>query len=132
MIELNDYRRDHQQEAMKVKIFAGVGVAVLLFAMFFGWPIYRVWQQGLEGQARLARAGQERQILVTQAQAEKDAASLRADAVRIMGHAAQDFPEYRQQEFMAAFGEALREGNVSQVIYVPTEASIPILEARSK
>ena len=99
-------------------------------AFLFGGPIYGVWQQRLSGEAKLARAQQERQILVTQAQAERDAAQLRADAIKIVGQAAKDFPQYREQEFMGAFGEALREGNVDQIIYVPTEANIPILEAR--
>lgn len=108
-------------------------IAVLLGIIgLFAWPNYRVWQQGLEGQARLARANQERQILVTQARAEQEAAQLRADAIKIMGQAAKDFPEYRQQEFMASFGEALREGNIQQVVYVPTEAGIPILEANRR
>ena len=104
-------------------------IAVIVALCMFAGPHYRVWQQGLEGQARLARADQERRILVTQAQAEKDAARLRAEAIEIMGRAAQQFPEYRQQEFMASFGEALREGNIQQIVYVPTEAGIPIMEA---
>lgn len=115
-----------------VGLLIGFGVLflVLVVAAFaFIGPQYRVWQQGMEGEAKLMRAKQERQILVTQAQAEKDAAQLRADAIAIMGGAAQKFPEYRQQEFMASFGEALREGNISQIVYVPTEANIPIMEA---
>jgi len=67
--------------------------------------------------------------MIETAKAEKDSAQHRADAIKIMGAAAKKFPEYRQQEFMQAFGEALREGNISQVIYVPTETNIPILEA---
>lgn len=119
----------------------GTGTVVMLlivvcvlaiFGGMFAYPQYRVWQQGMEGQSRLARAQQERQILVTQAQAEKDAARLRAEAIEIMGRAAQQFPEYRQQEFMASFGEALREGNISQIVYVPTEANIPVMEAGSQ
>lgn len=114
-------------------VLAGVAGVLVIAALLFAWPTYRVWQQGQEGQARLARADQERRILVTQAQAERDAASLRAEAIRIMGKAAKDFPEYREQEFMASFGEALRDGHISQVVYVPTEAGIPIMEAnRSK
>lgn len=113
-------------------ITLAVVAAVVLFGAFlFIGPQYRVWQQGMEGEAKLMRAKQERQILVTQAQAEKDASQLRADAIGIMGAAAKQFPEYREQEFMASFGEALREGHISQVIYVPTEANIPIMEARS-
>lgn len=109
---------------------AAVAVLVMVAAFMFIGPVYGVWQQRLSGEAKLARAQQERQILVTQAQAEKDAAQLRADAIKIVGQAAKDFPQYREQEFMASFGEALREGKMSQVIYVPTEANIPILEAR--
>jgi hypothetical protein len=67
--------------------------------------------------------------MIETARAEKESALLRAEAIVIMGEAAKKYPEYRQQEFMQAFGEALREGNVSQIIYVPTEANMPILEA---
>ena len=119
-----------------MKALAGAGAVIAGIGIFLGFiflgPQYRVWQQGMEGQAKLMRAEQERRIVVTQAQAEKDAAQLRADAIKIMGTAAQNFPEYRAQEFMASFGEALRDGSISQIIYVPTEANLPILEARNK
>ena len=42
---------------------------------------------------------------------------------------AKDFPEYRTQEFIGAFADALREGKITQIMYVPTEANIPITEA---
>ena len=90
-------------------------------------PVYNVWEQEKTGQAELARAEQSRQILVTQAKAEKEAAVMRAEAIAIVGKASKDFPEYRQQEFIGAFAEALKEGKISQIIYVPTEANIPII-----
>lgn len=92
-------------------------------------PLFGPWYQERAGLANLRQAEQERQILVEQAKAEKEAAALRAEAIAIVGQAAQDFPEYREQEFMGAFAEALQTGAVSQVIYVPTEANLPILEA---
>lgn len=104
-------------------------VVALIAALMFGMPIYRVWQQGLRGEANLARAEQERQILVEQARAERDAAILRAEAIEIVGAAARDFPEYRVQEFIGAFGEALQNGNIEKLVFVPTEANIPIVEA---
>lgn len=104
-------------------------VIIVILALMFGIPQYSVWQQGLTGQAALARAEQTRRILVTQAHAEKDAAVLRAEAINIVGKAAQDFPEYRQQEFIGAFAHALEAGKIQQIIYVPTEANIPIMEA---
>ena len=114
---------------MRIVVFAVVAVAALVTSLMFGLPVYRVWQQGLTGEAALARAEQERQILVEQAQAERDAAQLRAEAIAIVGQAAQDFPEYRHQEFIGAFGEALQNGSISKLVFVPTEANIPIVEA---
>ncbi len=110
-------------------IMLAVGVTV---GLMFGLPVYGVWQQRLTGEAVLARSESARRVLVMQAQAEKESAQLRADAIAIVGRAAQQYPEYRHQEFMGAFGEALREGNVQQIIYVPTEANIPIMEARPR
>ena len=43
--------------------------------------------------------------------------------------AAKDFPEYRMQEFLGAFGEALQSDNIDKIIFVPTEANIPVTEA---
>ena len=94
-----------------------------------GYPQYQVYSQRLEGEAALAKAHSTRQVLVTQAQAEKDAALLRAEAIAIVGKAAKDFPEYRTQEFIGAFAQAMHDGKINQIIYVPTEANIPILEA---
>lgn len=116
---------------MEIKHILTLGVialAILLSAMF-GIPAYRVWQQEMAGKAKLAEATQSRQVLVEQARAEKEAAILQAEAIKIMGEAAQKYPEYRQQEFIGAFGEALKQGKISQIIYVPTEGNIPVLEA---
>lgn len=116
---------------MSTKLFiAAVATGLLIIlALMFGLPRYSVWQQEMAGKARLAEATQSRQILIEQARAERDAAALQAEAIKIMGEAAQKYPEYRKQEFIGAFGEALKAGKINQIIYVPTEANIPILEA---
>lgn len=114
-----------------------VRLVLFIFAVVIGliliWilvkPYYRVWSQEMRGKAALAEAKQSKMIQTEQARAELESARLRAQAVKIMGQAAKDYPEYREQEFIGAFGEALREGNISQIIYVPTESSLPILEA---
>lgn len=93
---------------------------------------YDVWSMEMQGKAKLAEASQSRQIQVEQAKAEKESATLRADAIAIVGQATKDFPEYRQQEYIGAFAEALKEGKMSQIIYIPTEAGMPILEAGRK
>lgn len=113
-------------------IWSTVGVifiAALVTAGMAGCPKYNVWEQGLAGKAKLERATQERKIIVEQAKAELESAEIRAKAIGVMGQAAKDFPEYRLQEFMGAFAEALQDGKIDQIIYVPTEANIPVMEA---
>lgn len=110
----------------------GAGALLLIGLVtlgMWGCPQYEVYSQRLKGEATLARATNARQVLVQQAQAEKEAATLRAEAIQIVGKAAKEYPEYRQQEFIGAFAEALQNGKVQQIIYVPTEANIPIVEA---
>ncbi|NNH34222.1 hypothetical protein HLH12_01285 [Acinetobacter sp. NIPH 2377] len=102
---------------------------ILIILILFGWPHYKVWKQGMDGQAALAEAEQSKMIQVQVAKAELESAKLRAQAIQLVGQAAKDYPEYRKQEFIGAFGEALRDGRIQQIIYVPTEANIPIVEA---
>ena len=104
-------------------------VIVIIIGLMFGLPLYSVWQQGLAGQADLAKAEQTRKVLIAQAHAEMEAAELRAKAIAIVGDASKKYPEYRQQEFIGAFAHALESGKINQIIYVPTEANIPIIEA---
>jgi regulator of protease activity HflC (stomatin/prohibitin superfamily) len=106
-----------------------IATIVITIIIFWVWPIYSVWQQRLAGEAALARANQQRQILVAQARAEKEAAEYRAEAIKIVGKAATDYPQYRVQEFIGAFAEAMNNGKIQKIIYVPTEANIPIVEA---
>lgn len=112
-----------------IEVIIAVLIVVICIMAFWGLPQWNVWRQGLSGEADLAKAEQTKKIMIETARAEKESAQLRADAISIMGSVAKQYPEYRQQEFMQAFGEALREGNIRQIIYVPTEANVPILEA---
>ncbi len=102
---------------------------ILILLLMFAWPHYKVWKQGMDGQAALAEAEQSKMIQVQVAKAELESAKLRAQAIKLVGQAAKEYPEYRKQEFIGAFGEALRDGRIQQIIYVPTKANIPIVEA---
>jgi regulator of protease activity HflC (stomatin/prohibitin superfamily) len=127
-------------EYKKQVIAACVACCVFVVVVGIGSPYYQVWyaemrgkartvQAEHEGAARLAQAESEKKIQIEGAKAEVESAKLRAEAIEIVGKASKDFPEYRTQEFIGAFAEALKEGNVSQIIYVPTEANIPIMES---
>lgn len=103
-------------------------VLIVLFAisLFFLVPWYRTWTATMSGTASLNRAEQEKKIMIETAKAEVEAAKLQAEAIRIVGQAAQDFPEYREQQFIQMFGEAIQDGDV-KLIFVPTEGNIPII-----
>jgi hypothetical protein len=122
-------RQNGEGNVIALVMLAAVALVALIAVMMVGIPMYSVWQQGLSGQAALARAEQTRQITITQAKAEEAASEHRAKAIAIMGEMAKKYPEYRQQEFIGAFAEAMHDGRIHQIIYVPTEAGIPILEA---
>lgn len=104
-------------------------VVMVIIGMLIGIPQYNVWRMQLAGEGALKYAEQQRQVLVQQAKAEAEAAVMRAQAIHTVGAAAKQYPEYRYQEFIGAFAEALHQGKISQIIYVPTEHSIPIVEA---
>lgn len=117
---------------VKLMLLIALGVVLTLGILFGGMITYRhyqVWAMGMSGKAKLAEAEQSRKIQVEQARVEKESAVYRAEAIQIVGKAAKMYPEYRQQEYIGAFAEALKEGNIEQIMYIPTEAGIPILEA---
>lgn len=129
---------DEKESEIKVsKIVFDVvfGCVVLIALLMGGCPYYNVWQQDLAGKASLARASQDRQIAVQEALAKKEAAINLADAEverakgvakanQIIGDSLRNNEEYLRYLWI----DGLQQ-NKSQVIYVPTEANLPILEA---
>jgi regulator of protease activity HflC (stomatin/prohibitin superfamily) len=109
------------------------GVLTLMWAL----PHYNVWQQGLAGQAALARAEQDRQIAVREAEAKRDSSELYAEAevARAKGVAAANQIIGASLEGNEGYLRYLWITEVAgkevdkTVVYVPTETNIPILEA---
>src|SRR3990167_8632551 len=105
-----------------------------------GCPLYGVWEQGLVGQAALARAEQDRRIAVQEAQAKLDSATLLAGAEiaralgvaqanEIIGEGLRGHEEYLRYLWIMSLEHVAASTNGSTVVYVPTEANLPILEA---
>lgn len=126
-----------EKPKLNKKIVAAVVVVVVGFtSLFFVWPQYRVWQRGLAGQAQLKEAEWNRQIAVYEAEAKKEAAALLAaaeierakgvaEANKIIGESLAGNEAYLRYLWI----QGLQDGS-SEVIYIPTEANLPILEAR--
>ena len=106
----------------------------------YGCPKYEVWQQGLKGEAELNRAQQNRKIAVNEAEAKRDAADMLAEAEikrargvaeanKIIGEGLKGHEEYLRYLWLMSLEHVANSVNGSTVIYVPTEANLPILEA---
>lgn len=100
-------------------------VLVLLGAFLWGLPNYRVYSQEMRGKAALAEARQNRQIAALDAQAEIERARGVAEANKIIGESLRGNESYLRYLWI----QNLNSGG-GERIYIPTEAGLPILEAR--
>lgn len=113
-------------------------VLIILALAFLLWfiPTYRVWASQKSGEADLAQAHKEQQVQVAKAQGRLDAAKLNKDAAIVEAEAVAAQIEkiganltkhdlYLKWQWI----KMMEERPESSVIYVPTEANLPILEA---
>ena len=116
-------------------------LSILTAVVMVGCPQYAVYEQRLTGEAELARAQQNRQIAVNEAQAKMDAAKLLASAEverakgvaqanAIIGDSLKGNESYLRYLWITEVG-ATKDSDKT-VVYVPTEANLPILEAARK
>ncbi len=123
-----------------LRVVIPLGVAVLAIGAFLlFWPQYNVYAQTKHGEAELARATQNRQVRVQEALAKYEAADYDAktDVRRATGVAAANKiiadslggPEgYLRWRYIEMLQETSAQGG-HQIIYIPTEAGLPLLEA---
>ena len=120
-------------------LFIGVGLLVLLTIFLVGWPRYNVYQRQMAGRAAYEQAVQDRRIRVLEAQAALDSAQLTAqaeiarargtnEANRIMAESLGGPDNYLRWSYIHMLEETAGDGD-RQIIYIPTEAGMPILEA---
>ena len=128
---------DHQDSYLIWLWFRRIGITALMLSglLMWGCPNYSVYQQNLEGEAELARATQNRQISIQEAMAKKESAKdlAEAEVIRANGAARANEIIGKSLEGNEAYLHYLFINNMehtqNQVIYIPTEAGLPILEA---
>ena len=117
-------------------ILGGLIVVVLVLV---GLPTYNVYRKQMAGKAAYEQAVQDRRIRVLEAQASLDSARLTAqaeierargpnEANRIMSESLGGPDNYLRWAYIHMLQETAGRGD-RQVIYIPTEAGMPILEA---
>lgn len=126
--------------------FAGwfLGSAITTFILsaiywiFIGYAHWHVWSSEMGGRSAMARAEQDRQILVREATAKRDAAKLFAEAEierakgvfeanKIVANGLGGPDGYLKYLYIQQLGNA--EKNERTIIYVPTDGLIPVTEA---
>jgi regulator of protease activity HflC (stomatin/prohibitin superfamily) len=117
----------------------GFVVGVTILWVLVGYPHWRVWSSHQRGLADLQQAKNEQQIQIAQAQSRLDAAELNkraaiieaeavAEQIKAIGGELTHHDLYLRWQWIKMMEERPDEGDHS-VIYVPTEANLPILEA---
>ena len=113
---------------MLVALVVG-GIAFL----FWVFPTYNVWQQGKSGEAKLREAEYSRQVAVEEAKARleserfnKDAEIVRAEGV---AEANKIVADSITEQYIRYLWVKTLDGADKQIIYVPTEANLPLTEA---
>lgn len=119
-------------------VLYGVGAFVLIIIgwVLFGYPHWRVWSAHQSGMADLQKAKNEQQIQVSVAQGRLDAAQLNKQAavieaeavalqIKEIGTELQHHDLYLRWQWI----KMMEENETDKIIYVPTEANLPVLEA---
>jgi hypothetical protein len=120
---------------MKWGLTLCIFIALLIPGCSAGSRVYDVWAQRKCGEAELARAESNRQIKTLEAKAEEDSAFHLAEAEiarargvaeanKIIGDSLKNNEAYLRYLWIHGL-----EISSNRVIYVPTEANLPILEA---
>lgn len=126
----------NNQNSIFVVISIVIGIVLVVFFLFFGLPMWNVWRAGLAGESELKQAEWNRQISIQEAKAKHAAAEELAkaevarahgvaEANKIIGESLKGNDAYLRYLWI----QNLESAKNGQVIYVPTEAGLPILEA---
>ena len=116
----------------------GTFLSWTLFALIgfglWGCPRYNVWQQEMSGRAEFAKAEQNRRILIEEAAANLEAEKLNAQAEVERARGAAEAIAIENGALSEKYIQYLwvrqqRNLNDKTVIYIPTEANLPILES---
>ena len=123
---------------MNKNIIYGTSVVVLIILaislLLWGIPKYRVWSSEMAGKAEFTRAEQNRRIKIEEAKANLEAEKLNAQAEIERAKGAAEAIKIENGSLTPTYIQYLwvRQQNATsnnRIIYIPTEAGLPILEA---
>ena len=121
-------------------VFGWMAIIIIAIIAACMWiiPVYSVWAARKRGQAELAEANFAEQVAIAEATARLKSAELNrqaevidakavADSVKVIGDALKSNDGYLRWQWIKSLDET-----DNRIIYIPTEANLPILEAQRK
>lgn len=112
-----------------------IGLTAVVGSCAYVKPKYNVWAAEMEGAAQYAQAEQNRRITILEAEAKLEAAKSLADAEIARAHGVAQANEIigaslkNNESYLRWLWIQNLESGSNSVIYIPTEAGLPILEA---
>ena len=118
----------------KLITLLAIVVIIVIVGAFVAVPYYNVWQQEMSGKAEFAKAEQNRKIKIEEAKANLEAEKLNAQAEVERAKGAAEAIKIENGSITPAYIQYLwvrqqSSLNDKTVIYIPTEANLPLLEA---
>jgi len=118
-------------------------IAIIVISLMIGLPKYNVWRSAIAvekaqnwGKAEMAQAEQNRLILIEEAAANLEAQKLNSQAEVERAKGMAEAIEIENGKLTERYIHYLWVRNIDKmdgdVIYIPTEANLPLLEARNK
>ena len=134
---MNIYDKEELILKRQTAMWISIAIALILFflaSLLFAVPRYRVWSEGKRGEAEYMRAEQNRRIKVEEAKANLEAEKLNAQAEIERAKGAAEAIRIENGSITPTYIQYLwvRQQNAAannRIIYIPTEAGLPILEA---
>ena len=124
-----------EKKLKSILIAAAIAVALSGCDMY---PPYKVYSQRMEGEAELAKANYSKQVQIQDALAKKESAKALADAEVIRAEGVAKANKIVAEGLGGPEGylrylyiQSLQDTK-NQIIYIPTEAGLPVLEAGRK
>lgn len=109
-------------------------ICLIIGLLMWVMPQYGVWTKELNGKAQLKEAEYSKQILIEEAKANLEAEKLNAEAEIERAKGMAEAMEIENGKLTDTYIKYLwvrsMSGNEANTIYIPTEAGLPLLEAK--
>lgn len=127
-----------QETKTTIKIIAVIVISIIVLcaAVMCIAPRYKVWRMEMKGKAEFAEAEQNRRIKIEEAKANLEAEKLNAQAEVERAKGAAEAIKIENGQLTTTYIQYLwvrqqSNNKIDKIVYIPTEASMPILEAKN-